>query len=98
MLALPAAAKKPKVAVLDLQAQGVPGETAAHYGTDFLDTEQFGGLLEDALARAREIVAGIRGGRIARRPRGGSCPSWCGFAPICRRERGAVEPEEEEEQ
>jgi ATP-dependent helicase/DNAse subunit B len=76
----------------------IPAGTAVHYGTDFLDGEAFEELLEGARGRAGEIVAGIRAGRIGRNPRGGECPSWCALAPICRRERGALEPLDEEEE
>jgi ATP-dependent helicase/DNAse subunit B len=75
----------------------IPAEKEAHVGTDFLEEEQFEALLEGARERAAAIVGGIRSGRIARNPRGGECPSWCALSPICRRERGVVEPPDEEE-
>ncbi len=76
----------------------IPGETAAHYGTDFLDQESFDEIVERGVERAGGIVAGIRSGRVLRDPREGSCPSWCGFAPICRMERGVTEPDEDDEE
>jgi hypothetical protein len=30
---------------------------------------------------------------VIRDPIGGSCPDWCSFQPICRRERGLPEDE-----
>ena len=49
--------------------------------------------LDAAQRKAEEIVASVQGGRVVRDPIGGSCPDWCSFQPICRRERGL--PEEE---
>ncbi len=71
--------------------------TEAHVRTDFLGDDDFEALVEEAAERAREIVAGIQGGEVLRAPRGGSCPRWCTYAPICRMERGVADPEAEEE-
>jgi ATP-dependent helicase/DNAse subunit B len=60
---------------------------------DQLEDEAFEQALGDAKAKAEEIVASIQAGRVIRDPIGGSCPDWCSFQPICRRERGL--PEEE---
>ncbi len=60
---------------------------------DHLDEEAFEEALDAARAKAEEIVASVQGGRVVRDPIGGSCPDWCSFQPICRRERGL--PEEE---
>ena len=78
----------------------IPGDTAAHYGTDFFEADDFEEILEEARVRAAAHVADIRAGRIGRRPRNGECPRWCDMAPICRIERGAsvVDPEEEEDE
>ncbi len=76
----------------------IPGETAAHYGTDFIPEDELEEIIAEALDRAREIVAGIGSGAVTRSPRDGRCPSWCGFAPICRMERGIIEEDEEEAQ
>ena len=76
----------------------LPGETKAHYRTDFKPQEEFDEIVARARERASAIVESIRAGEIGRRPRGGSCPRWCGFAPICRKERGVVEPDEEEQE
>jgi hypothetical protein len=72
-------------------------------GTDIVDREGFEELLADARRRATEIVARMRRGDIRRDPgprpglRGhGVCPSYCDFAPICRRDRAPVEPDDEE--
>jgi ATP-dependent helicase/DNAse subunit B len=60
---------------------------------DHLDEEAFEGALDEAKAKAEEIIAAVQEGRIGRKPIGGSCPDWCSFQPICRRERGL--PDEE---
>jgi len=80
----------------------------AGYGlakTDRVDEERFEELLADARRRAGEIVARMRSGQIDRDPgpraglRGhGICPSFCDFAPICRRDRAPVEPAADEEE
>ena len=51
------------------------------------------GGLDDAAGEAEEIIAAIQAGEVIRDPLGGSCPDYCDFQPICRRERGL--PEEE---
>jgi ATP-dependent helicase/DNAse subunit B len=60
---------------------------------DHLDDEAFEQALDDARDKAEEIVSSVQGGRVVRDPIGGSCPDWCSFQPICRRERGLPEDE-----
>jgi ATP-dependent helicase/DNAse subunit B len=79
----------------------------AGYGlsrTDKVDGEELEELLADARRRGGEIVARMRTGQIDRDPgprQGlrdhGICPSFCDFAPICRRDRAPVEPVGDEE-
>jgi len=76
----------------------VPGATSAQVGTDFVAEDEFDATVERAAVRAREIVASIRAGSIDRAPRDGKCPPWCGLAPICRMERGVVDPEDEDQE
>lgn len=76
----------------------VPGGTDDHVRTDFVEQAAFDELVAEGVARAREIVAAIGSGRVRRDPRDGKCPSWCGYAPICRMERGTIEPDPEEEE
>jgi RecB family exonuclease len=64
------------------------------YSRDVVPAEELGELLEATRARAATIVARIRAGEIRRDPgpraglRGHDvCPSFCEFAPICRRDR-----------
>jgi ATP-dependent helicase/nuclease subunit B len=61
---------------------------------DHLSDEDFEEALDAAKEKAEEIVASVQGGKVIRDPIGGSCPAWCSFQPICRRERGL--PEEEQ--
>jgi ATP-dependent helicase/DNAse subunit B len=60
---------------------------------DHLDDEKFEQVLDEARAKTEEIIASVQSGRVIRDPIGGSCPDWCDFQPICRRERGL--PDEE---
>lgn len=65
-------------------------------GTDFLDREEFEAALERAQELAATAVAGMRDGHVDRDPVGGTCPRYCSFQPICRRERATLESLEEE--
>lgn len=60
---------------------------------DHLDDETFAAALDEAREKAEEIIASVHSGKVIRDPLGGSCPDYCTFQPICRRERGL--PEEE---
>jgi ATP-dependent helicase/DNAse subunit B len=71
------------------------------YDKDVVDADGFAELLADARRRAGEIVARMRRGDIRRDPgprrglRGHDvCPTFCEFAPICRRDRAPAEDEE----
>jgi RecB family exonuclease len=86
--------------LLDKDHKGtlLPDETAAAVRNDFLEHDEFEETLDAARKRARAIVDGMRAGAVKRAPRKDECPKWCGFAPICRIERGtAVEDPEAEE-
>ncbi|MBM3666774.1 MAG: hypothetical protein FJW90_04720, partial [Actinobacteria bacterium] len=63
---------------------------------DMLSDEEFEDALDDAADHAAEIAARMREGVIRRDPTGGSCPTWCDYQPICRRERGGEDDEEEQ--
>jgi RecB family exonuclease len=90
--------------------RGVVAEEAAEdladyglYSRDVVDAEGLEELLADSRRRAGEIVARMRAGDIRRDPgprRGlrnhDTCPPFCDFAPICRRDR-APEFEEDED-
>jgi RecB family exonuclease len=73
------------------------------YDNDIVDSEALEELLADSRRRAGEIVARMRAGEIRRDPgprpslRGHDvCPSFCTFAPICRRDRAPRYEEDEE--
>jgi ATP-dependent helicase/DNAse subunit B len=60
---------------------------------DHLDDEAFESALDEAREKAEEIIASVHTGKVVRDPLGGSCPDYCTFQPICRRERGLPEDE-----
>ncbi len=90
--------------------RGVVSEGAAEdladyglYSRDVVDAEGLEELLADSRRRAGEIVARMRAGDIRRDPgprRGlrnhDSCPPFCDFAPICRRDRAPALEEDED--
>jgi RecB family exonuclease len=90
--------------------RGVVAEEAAQdladyglYSRDVVDAEGLEELLADSRRRAGEIVARMRAGDIRRDPgprRGlrnhDTCPPFCDFAPICRRDRAPVLEEDTE--
>jgi len=93
--------RRPRGAVLEEAA----GELSSYglYRNDVVDTEGFEQLLEDSRRRAGEIVARMRAGDIRRDPgprRGlrnhDVCPTFCTFAPICRRDRAPQYEEDTE--
>jgi ATP-dependent helicase/DNAse subunit B len=94
--------RRPRGLVLEDTAAELGGYGLAK--TDSVDREEFEELLGDARRRAGEIVARMRAGQIDRDPgpreglrNHGICPTFCDFAPICRRDRAPVEPVSDEE-
>jgi ATP-dependent helicase/DNAse subunit B len=91
--------RRPRGAVLDEAAQDL-----SSYGlvrTDLVDAAELEALLDEARSRAGAIVARMRRGDIRRDPgpreglRGhDTCPAFCDFAPICRRDRAPVTDED----
>ncbi len=87
--------RRPRGALLDEAA-----EDLASYGlsrTDLVEAAELEELLDEARRRASAIVARMRRGDIRRDPgpREGlrdhdTCPTFCDFAPICRRDRAPV--------
>ncbi len=86
-------------------AKSSAGDLAGYdlYRPDVVDDEELEEILETARRRGDEIVARIRAGEIRRDPgpreglRGHDvCPTWCSFAPICRRDRAPAYVEREE--
>lgn len=73
------------------------------YPKDVVEPEELEELLDDSRRRGGEIVARMRAGDIRRDPgprpglRGHDvCPTYCTFAPICRRDRAPQYMEDEE--
>jgi RecB family exonuclease len=73
------------------------------YRGDVVEEADLEELLEETRRRGGEIVARIRAGEIRRDPgpraglRGHDvCPTWCTFAPVCRRDRAPSYVEQEE--
>jgi ATP-dependent helicase/DNAse subunit B len=60
---------------------------------DHLDDETFQAVLDEAQEKSEEIIASVHSGKVIRDPLGGSCPEYCSFQPICRRERGLPDDE-----
>lgn len=86
-------------------SEAAAGDLAGYnlYPNDVVEPEALEELLEDSRRRAGEIVARIRTGEIRRDPgprpglRGHDvCPSYCTFAPICRRDRAPRWEQDEE--
>ncbi|MBS1846342.1 MAG: PD-(D/E)XK nuclease family protein [Actinobacteria bacterium] len=88
-----------------LVAKSSAGDLAGYdlYRPDVVDDEALEKILETTRERGAAIVARIRAGEIRRDPgpreglRGHDvCPTWCSFAPICRRDRAPSYVEQEE--
>ena len=86
-------------------SSAVAGDLAGYglYPKDVVEPEALEELLDEARARAGAIVARMRGGDIRRDPgprpglRGhDTCPAYCTFAPICRRDRAPQYAEDDE--
>ena len=86
-------------------AKSSAGDLAGYdlYRPDVVDDEALEEILETTRERGAAIVARIRAGEIRRDPgpreglRGHDvCPTWCSFAPICRRDRAPSYVEQEE--
>jgi len=91
--------RRPRGMVLDEAA----GDLASYrlYDNDLADRGELDELLAEARSRAGAIVARMRSGDIRRDPgpreglRGHDvCPTYCDFAPICRRDRAPVTEED----
>lgn len=67
-----------------IDAIGDPGTLT---GTDKREAEDIRLLVDDAVARAGEAVAGMRAGVIAPRPLMDSCPAYCSAIAYCKERR-----------
>jgi ATP-dependent helicase/DNAse subunit B len=78
-----AGARKPRGLVRGSEAETLPG----YVSNDYLDEEEFWGLVESARAGAARLAGRIGTGDVRHDPLGGECPSWCDLWTICRIER-----------
>jgi ATP-dependent helicase/DNAse subunit B len=58
--------------------------------TDLLDNDEFDDSISRAQEKAIELVGLMHQGFVDRNPLRDTCPRWCRFQPICRRERAAM--------
>jgi ATP-dependent helicase/DNAse subunit B len=82
--------------IVNAEEVGLIGEVGL-FSNDVLAEEEFAAVLDRARELAGEIVERMRAGDIARDPLEQTCPKWCEFAPICRRERARPVPEDDED-
>ena len=94
-------ARRPRGVVSAAVAEDLAGYRL--YPNDVVEPEALEELLDESRRRAGAIVARMRSGDIRRDPgprpglRGHDvCPSYCTFAPICRRDRAPQYAEDEE--
>jgi RecB family exonuclease len=94
--------RRPRGVLLDQAAADLA--SYGPYDNDIVDEPGLEEVLGEAHSRAGAIVARMRSGEIRRDPgprpglRGhGICPSFCEFAPICRRDRAPGEEDEDAE-
>ena len=78
-----AGARKPRGLVRGSEAETLPG----YVSHDYLDEEDFWGVVESARGTATALAERIRTGDVRHDPLGGECPSWCDLWSICRIER-----------
>jgi len=78
-----AGARRPRGLVRCSEAETLPG----YVSSDYLDEEDFWGMVESARQTATTLAGRIREGDVHHDPRGGECPSWCDLWPMCRIER-----------
>jgi ATP-dependent helicase/DNAse subunit B len=78
-----AGARKARGLVRAAEEETLPG----YVTTDYLDEEQFWGVVESARRTAGELAGRIREGDVRHDPLGGECPQWCDLWPMCRIER-----------
>ncbi len=78
-----AGARRPRGLLRRADADVLPGYVA----TDYLDEDDFWGVVEVARATATALARRIQLGDVRHDPLGGECPSWCDLWPMCRVER-----------
>ncbi len=65
------------------EAETLPG----YFKNDYLEEDDFWGVVESARASATTFAERIREGDVRHDPRDGDCPTWCDAWTICRIER-----------
>jgi ATP-dependent helicase/DNAse subunit B len=78
-----AGTRKARGLVRAAEAETLPGYSK----NDYLDEEDFWGVVESARATASAVAGRIREGDVSHDPRDGECPAWCDLWPMCRVER-----------
>ena len=78
-----AGARKPRGLVRGSEAETLPG----YVSHDYLDEEDFWGVVDSARGTATALAERIRTGDVRHDPLGGECPSWCDLWSVCRIER-----------
>ena len=78
-----AGARRARGLVRASEAETLPG----YVKNDYLEEEDFWGVVESARATAAAVAGRIREGDVSHDPRDGECPAWCDLWPMCRVER-----------
>ncbi len=78
-----AGARRARGLVRATEEETLPG----YVKNDYLDEEDFWGVVESARATASAVAGRIREGDVRHDPRDGECPAWCDLWPMCRVER-----------
>jgi ATP-dependent helicase/nuclease subunit B len=78
-----AGARKPRGLVRDSEEETLPG----YVSHDYLDEEEFWGVVETARNTATALAERMREGDVRHDPLRGECPAWCDLWTVCRIER-----------
>ncbi|HUZ15556.1 MAG TPA: PD-(D/E)XK nuclease family protein [Gaiellaceae bacterium] len=78
-----AGARRARGLVRASEAETLPG----YVKNDYLEEEDFWGVVESARATAATVAERIQEGDVRHDPRDGECPAWCDLWPMCRVER-----------
>jgi ATP-dependent helicase/DNAse subunit B len=78
-----AGARRARGLVRASEAETLPG----YVKNDYLEEDDFWGVVESARATAATLAERIREGDVRHDPRDGECPAWCDLWPMCRVER-----------
>jgi ATP-dependent helicase/nuclease subunit B len=78
-----AGARKPRGLVRGSETETLPG----YVSHDYLDEEDFWGVVESARRTATGLAERVRAGDVRHDPLGGDCPTWCDLWTVCRIER-----------